>query len=144
MKTVQKGFTLIELMIVVAIIGILAAVAIPAYQDHTIRERVREATTLSQPARTALGIACSEGQLVANMPQNGTVLNLPAAASITSQYVRSVSIDVPNSSAATVTIDTTAVGGGVSGTVTYTGACSATGMKWTIGGTVDAKYRPKS
>ena len=64
MKTMQKGFTLIELMIVVAIIGILAAVAIPAYQDYTVRAKIQEAVNLSNPHRTSLGIACSEGALV--------------------------------------------------------------------------------
>jgi len=54
MKTVQKGFTLIELMIVVAIIGILAAIAIPAYQDYTQRAQVGEAMTLVSGAKTAL------------------------------------------------------------------------------------------
>jgi len=54
MKTLQKGFTLIELMIVVAIIGILAAIAIPAYQDYTIRAQVSEGLTLAAAAKAAV------------------------------------------------------------------------------------------
>jgi type IV pilus assembly protein PilA len=54
LKQVQKGFTLIELMIVVAIIGILAAIAIPAYQDYTIRGQVSEGLTLAAGAKTAI------------------------------------------------------------------------------------------
>ena len=54
MKTVQKGFTLIELMIVVAIIGILAAVALPAYQDYTVRAKVSELLLAVSGARTAV------------------------------------------------------------------------------------------
>ncbi len=54
MKRIQQGFTLIELMIVVAIIGILAAVALPAYQDYTIRARVSEAVLAASQCRTAI------------------------------------------------------------------------------------------
>ncbi|WP_018145397.1 pilin [Thioalkalivibrio sp. AKL6] len=53
-KSVQKGFTLIELMIVVAIIGILAAIALPAYQDYTTRAQISEGITLAASARTAV------------------------------------------------------------------------------------------
>jgi type IV pilus assembly protein PilA len=54
MKSTQKGFTLIELMIVVAIIGILAAIAIPAYQDYTVRSQVTEGMNLASPVETGI------------------------------------------------------------------------------------------
>src|SRR5690242_11930727 len=57
MKAVQKGFTLIELMIVVAIIGILAAIAIPAYQDYTVRSKITEGLNLASSAK----VSVSEG-----------------------------------------------------------------------------------
>ena len=61
MKKIQQGFTLIELMIVVAIIGILAAVAIPAYQDYTVRSKVTEGMVLASSAKTAVSEGFQSG-----------------------------------------------------------------------------------
>ncbi|EPD36260.1 type IV pilus assembly protein PilA [Delftia acidovorans CCUG 274B] len=60
-RSIQQGFTLIELMIVVAIIGILAAVALPAYQDYTVRSRITEGFNLAQPARQMLATDGASG-----------------------------------------------------------------------------------
>ena len=95
MNTMQKGFTLIELMIVVAIIGILAAVALPAYQDYTARAKVSEVVLAASTCRTAVSEASQTGFAEAPTAENqfGCGEGGGEGASAISQYVESISTD---------------------------------------------------
>lgn len=86
-KQMQKGFTLIELMIVIAIIGILAAIAIPAYQDYVIRSQVSEALSLADGSKTAIAEFYSN---TGRLPGNNQSAGLATPASIQGNYVKSV------------------------------------------------------
>ncbi len=139
MSTLQKGFTLIELMIVVAIIGILAAVAIPAYQDYTVRAKITEALSMASAAKT--GVAefwASEGGL----PSTNASVGLPAAISINGNSVRSV--EVGAAGLITVTLTVTGLPANVqTDTVLLRPTTQSGSVRWTCsGGSLEAKYRP--
>ena len=103
-KTLQKGFTLIELMIVVAIIGILAAIALPAYQDYTVRSRVTEGLNLAGAAKQALGGTASQVDLdTATLTWNGQ----SNGAGAQSKYVASVLMNAAPGAATEGTITVT-------------------------------------
>ena len=132
----QKGFTLIELMIVVAIIGILAAVAIPAYQDYTIRARVSDGLNMASAAKLAVSeTTLSNNALPAN--QAATGYTTPAAtANVTS-------IAIAGDGSGTITVTYTAAAGGGTITLVPTFAANAAAVTWNCtGGTLLDRYRP--
>lgn len=90
-KYVEQGFTLIELMIVVAIIGILAAVAIPAYQDYTVRAKVTEGLSLASAAKIGVAESLASGGVAQGLDVFATTYNAENAKSV-SKYVKSVQI----------------------------------------------------
>lgn len=142
MKKTQQGFTLIELMIVVAIIGILAAVALPAYQDYTIRAKITEAIGMASAAKTAVSEhVISRGTWPANATQAG--YDAPSDLGV----VGSIGIGASNG-VITVTLASSAtagLGAAAGGTFTLSGATSGQNVAWVCApGTLEAKYLPSS
>lgn len=131
----QKGFTLIEMMIVVAIVGILASVAIPAYKQYTIRAQVSELVNMGGAAKSA----------VAEYHSNNGVLPADEAAANyapqTGKFVSAISI---KAGVITVTAGGSSNADIAAKTITMTPTADAAsgGLTWACGGTMDAKYRP--
>jgi type IV pilus assembly protein PilA len=138
MKRVQQGFTLIELMIVIAIIGILAAIALPAYQDYTVRAKTSEVVLAASGGKTAVA---ESYQTLGHMPANLT------SAGFTSQvspYVSSVGYTYTSATVATITATASAKEPKISGsTVTLAGTADTNGVvSWVCSGTIVPKYLP--
>jgi type IV pilus assembly protein PilA len=147
MKKLQQGFTLIELMIVVAIIGILAAIAIPAYQDYTQRAQMGEAFTIVSAAKTAIA---EYAQTNGVYPPNADVIALALAiASPAGQYVDSVAV-ADDTGVITATMKAAGVGADIANqTVTFTPPpvltnLAGTAFKWDCASTALQKYLPKN
>ncbi len=150
MKQMQKGFTLIELMIVVAIIGILAAVAIPAYQDYTIKSKITEASNLVAGVKQAIAEQADYSTLSNNTVAGAEAMNAALHTTISGTYVVSVEAIGLTPTTATITathrpVSPTVPAAMAGTTVVWLGTNNGGSVSWAIdpSTTLLAKYRPK-
>jgi len=145
----QKGFTLIELMIVVAIIGILAAIALPAYQDYMGRSQMTEAMTLASGAKTSVAEYYSNN---GGMPGGNQSAGLAQPTDIKGKYVRQVEVLATGATKGQIvaTMQSSGVAAGVSGLTLILSPITSTGaLSWKCKGSgsaqqATAKYYPSS
>ena len=138
----QQGFTLIELMIVVAIIGILAAIAIPAYQDYTIRAQVSEGLNLAGGAKAAVSEFTMDS---GDFPTNNDEAGISAATSINGKYVTSVTVTNGLIAVLYTTTDAHTTLSDASATLNLSPVTSAGSVEWICssqGGTIADKHLP--
>jgi len=138
MKTVQKGFTLIELMIVIAIIGILAAIALPAYQDYIARAQVAEAFSLIDGQKTPVAEECQD---------KGSCAALAVAAPTTfGKYVSNLTVSSAGVIVATMASATPTSSLIYGGTITVTPSmpANASSITWACTSSMNGKYLPSA